>query len=95
MAETNKTDKTSIQAKVLEVIRPYVKDETVLSSLTGQTDIIKDLKINSARFVDILLDIEDAFEIAIDDPSAAKIITVEDAINVISDKLALKNEGAK
>ncbi|MBL7892254.1 MAG: acyl carrier protein [Bacteroidia bacterium] len=95
MAETNKTDKTSIQAKVLEVIRPYVKDETVLSSLTGQTDIIKDLKINSARFVDILLDIEDAFEIAIDDSSAAKIITVEDAINVISDKLALKNEGAK
>lgn len=95
MAETNKTDKTSIQAKVLEVIRPYVKDETVLASLTGQTDIIKDLKINSARFVDILLDIEDAFEIAIDDPSAAKIITVEDAINVISDKLALKNESKK
>lgn len=90
-----KTDKEVLQAKVLEVIRPYVKDESVLQSLTGATDIIKDLQVNSARFVDILLDLEDAFEITIDDASAAKIFTVDDAINTISEKLALKKAEKK
>ena len=95
MTELNKTDKDAIQAKVLEVIRPYVKDEAVLATLTGKTDIIKDLKINSARFVDILLDLEDAFEIAIDDAAAEKIVVVDDAINVINDKLILKKTEKK
>ena len=35
--------------------------------------MVKDLKINSARIVDIVLDIEDAFEIEIDNQSLAKI----------------------
>lgn len=88
-------DQEELKAKVLKVIKPYVKDELALESLTPKTDIIKDLKVNSARFVDILLDLEDAFEIAIDDPSAEKIITVGDAINVINNKLELKKDNKK
>jgi acyl carrier protein len=51
------------------------------------TSILDDLKINSARLVDIVLDFEDVFDIEVDDDDADRVTTVEDGVNLILAKI--------
>ena len=69
------------------IIKPYVNDAEAMKNLTESTDFITDLKINSANLVDIVLDVEEAFKIDIDNESMAKMLTVEATINIIKSKL--------
>ena len=49
---------------------------------------INDLKINSANLVDVVLDVEDEFDIEIDNDSMEKMLSVKAAIEIIESKLA-------
>ena len=53
------------------------------------TAIIQDLKVNSARLVDIIINAEDVFDIEIDDDDADGIKTVGDAVKVVERKLCI------
>lgn len=75
-------------AKVIEIIRPFVKNEAALESVNDDTNILQDLKINSARLVDIILDFEEAFDIEVEDEDADAVNTVGDAINLIMARLS-------
>jgi acyl carrier protein len=77
---------SAIFEKLVPIIVRYSKNESIKD--TGLR-FVEDLGINSARLVDIVLDIEDAFEIEIDDASADKINTVADAIALIEQKKGL------
>jgi len=55
-----------------------------------KTDFIKDLKINSANLVDVILDVEDDFDIEIDNEAMEKMLSVKAAIEIIEAKLASK-----
>jgi acyl carrier protein len=72
-----------VQSKVVEILRPFVKSNTPAEQITMETSILKDLKVNSARLVDIVLEIEDAFGIAVKDEEADQVKTVGDAVNLI------------
>jgi len=72
--------------EVKEIIRKYAFDKALVDKADENSKIILDLKINSARVVDIVLDIEEKYDIEIDDKSVEKIITLKDAISVISEK---------
>lgn len=74
-----------------EILRPYTQNTTALESLSGDTDFIKDLKINSANIVDVFLDTEEHFDIEINNDSLEKIKNVGDAIGVIAEKIKEKN----
>ncbi len=76
-----------IHDKLKIIIKPYVNDENVMEQLHEETDFIKDLNINSAHLVDIILDIEEVFDIEIDDESAEKMLTVKEAIRIINEKI--------
>ena len=52
-----------------------------------ETSILDDLKINSARLVDIVLDFEDVFDIEVDDDDADNVATVGDGVNLILAKI--------
>lgn len=80
--------KEELVDKLKTIVKPYVQDEEAYQNLTAQTDFINDLKINSANLVDIVLDVEDAFDIEIDNESMERMLTVENAIEIIQDKLA-------
>ena len=80
--------KEELVDKLKTIVKPYVQDEEAYQNLTAQTDFINDLKINSANLVDIVLDVEDAFDIEIDNESMERMLTVENAIEIIKDKLA-------
>lgn len=72
-----------ITEKLREIIRPYVQDEEAFANIRPETDLLRDLKINSAHLVDIILDAEDAFDIEISDEDAEQMLTVKDAVAVI------------
>ena len=80
--------KAELIDKLKTIVKPYVQDEDAYQNLTAQTDFINDLKINSANLVDIVLDVEDAFDIEIDNESMERMLTVENAIEIIQDKLS-------
>ncbi len=69
--------------KVVGILKPFVKNQEALASVAMETSILKDLKINSARLVDVVLEIEDAFGIEVADDEADKVRTVGDAVNLI------------
>ena len=71
------------QDKITAILRKYTFNKALLENVTPNSHMIKDLKINSARIVDIILDIEDQFQIVIDNKALENIATVADLIEVI------------
>ena len=75
---------TSLQ----KIVKPYIQDQKAFENLNEETDFINDLKINSANLIDIILDLEDEFDIEIDDESMENMLSVKSAIDIIENKLA-------
>ena len=75
---------TSLQ----KIVKPYIQDQIAFENLTEETDFINDLKINSANLIDIILDLEDEFDIEIDEESMEKMLSVKSALDIIENKLA-------
>ena len=71
-----------------KIVQPYIQDEEAFHNLTEDTDFVNDLKINSANLVDVILDVEDEFDIEIDNDSMEKMLSVKAAIEIIESKLA-------
>lgn len=71
-----------------KIIKPYVQDQEAFKNLSEETDFINDLKINSANLVDVILDVEDEFDIEIDNESMEKMLSVKAAMDIIETKLA-------
>ena len=70
------------------IVAPYVQNDDAFQDFNGKTDFLKDLEINSANLVDIVLDVEDEFDIAIDNESMDQMLTVNDAVQLIEMKRA-------
>jgi acyl carrier protein len=83
-------DKAAIIEQLKTIVKPFVKNEEAFDSINEDTDFISDLNINSANLVDIVLDVEDAFGIVIDDQSMAKMLNVKATLEIIETKLAQK-----
>jgi acyl carrier protein len=68
------------------IIKPYIQDQKAFENISDSTDFVKDLKINSANLIDIILDVESRFNIVVDDESIEKMLTVGAAIDLIKRK---------
>jgi len=73
--------------KVIAILKPYVKNKDALATVSNETNILEDLKVNSARLVDVVLAFEDEFEIEIADEDADGVDTVGDAVKLIGQKI--------
>lgn len=85
-----KMDKQETLEKLKTIVKPYIKNEIAFENLNETTDFINDLKINSANLVDVVLDIEEQFEIIIDNESMEKMLNVQAALTIIENKLSEK-----
>jgi acyl carrier protein len=74
-------------AKIKTIIKPYTTNQEAFDNLSENTDFIKDLNINSANLVDIILDIEETFNVVIDNAEMERMLTVKAAIEIIEPKL--------
>lgn len=79
--------KEQLKSEIRSVIEPYVTQKDLLDNLSDEVQLIQDLKINSAHVVDIVLDIEEKYDIIIDDESINKMNTIGEAIEVIIEKM--------
>ena len=80
-------DENKIREEFVNILRAYVKDPELLTKVSDSTHILNDLKVNSARLVDIIIKCEDVYDISIDDDDADKIRTIGDAVSVIKEKI--------
>lgn len=86
--KTMKTEEIIGQLKT--IIQPYINNQLAFENLSETTDFITDLQINSANLVDIILDIEEQYNIEIDTVSMEKMVNVKAAIDIIQTKLSQK-----
>lgn len=79
--------KDELISRLKPLIEPYIQDEAAFKNLNEDTDFIKDLKINSANLVDIILDIEDEFDIRLENEDMEQMIDVKSAMEIVMSKL--------
>jgi len=77
-------------ARIVKIIKPFAKDQDALAQAGPPTRILEDLKVNSARLVDIIIAFENEFDIEVGDDDAGKVQTIGDAIRVIEAKQSAK-----
>ena len=80
-------DQTEIFDQVVKILTPYVKNHEALEGASPATHILDDLKVNSARLVDVVLEFEDAFNIEIDDDDVDTVETIGNAVELIKAKI--------
>jgi acyl carrier protein len=83
-------DRQEILEELKKVLAPHTEKKDLLDGINDQTDLISDLKINSANLVDIVIDAEAKYNIEIDVDSAEKMVNVGNCIDVIEEKLKQK-----
>ena len=79
-------EEKEIMESVVKILTPWVKNEDALASVSMGTNILDDLKVNSARLVDVVIAFEDEFDIEIEDEDVDSVNTVGDAVKLIGSK---------
>ena len=69
--------------RVVKILTPWVKDQSALASVSMGTNILDDLKVNSARLVDVVIALEDEFGVEIADEDVDQVNEVGDAVKLI------------
>ena len=82
--------KENVLIELKQIIKPYINAEISADAILESSDFITDLKINSANLVDVILDVEDHFNIIIDQQSMERMIDVQSTLQIIETKLSEK-----
>ena len=73
-----------------KIIKIYLPEDVSVDDITPNSHLINELNINSANLVDVVLDIEDKYDIEIDNESMDKMLNVRASLEVIQAKVASK-----
>ncbi|MBU2946614.1 phosphopantetheine-binding protein [Zobellia uliginosa] len=76
--------------KLKDIIKVYLPEDVSVDAITQDSNFISELNINSANLVDIILDVEDEFDIMLENADMDKMQTVKDALAIIDAKLESK-----
>ena len=72
-----------IYNKLEPIIRTYLPEDVSATAISLTSDLTRELNINSAHLVDIVLDIEDAFDIEFKNEDMEKLRSINDAVALI------------
>ena len=75
----------SVETKVKKVIAQKIPDIDI-EDIIPEASLIDDLGADSLTIVELVMTMEEIFEIEIDEEDAEKLITVQDAIDFIKSK---------
>ena len=81
-------NKETYYEKLKQIIRPYLPEDVSVDAIQPDSHLVRELNINSANLVDIVLDVEDAFDIVLENEDMDALQTVSDAIEIIDRKIA-------
>ena len=57
-----------------------------VSAVTGKTNFQQDLNLDSIDSLELIMELEDTYDISISDADAAKLRTVNDVMNLVDQK---------
>lgn len=77
-------DSSEIFAEVCTLLQPYAGDA---GELRGSTDLNADLQIDSVAAMDLIMEVEDRFEVDIPINLLSEIRTVQDLVAVVEKQL--------
>jgi len=78
-----------IYTKLESIVETYLPEDVSTKDININSDLTRELNINSAHLVDIVLDIEDAFDIEFKNEDIENLRSISDAITLIQSKLSL------
>jgi len=78
--------------KLKAIIVKYMPNPEQINEVDLTTNFIRDLNINSADLIDIVLDIEEEFAIIIEDEAMQQMLSVDRALAIINAALQEKKE---
>ena len=73
--------------RVLKILSPHARDQEALAAASAASHILDDLKVNSARLVDVVLAFEDEFDVEIPDEDVDSVNTLGDCVALILEKV--------
>lgn len=73
-----------------DIIKIYLPEDVSVDEITEESHLINELNINSANLVDIVLDVEDAFDIRLENEDMDQMQTVKDALQIVDKKISEK-----
>ena len=76
----------TIEAKVKKIISEKIPGIDI-EDISFEASLVEDLGADSLTIVELVMSLEDIFDIDIDDTDAEKIITVQNAIDFIKSKI--------
>ena len=79
-------NRDQVRKAFLDLVRPYVRIEDP-NAISESSLLVHDLKVNSTRFVDIILETEDKFHIRVQDEEMERFERVGDAIDFICERM--------
>ncbi|MGI9589940.1 MAG: phosphopantetheine-binding protein [Myxococcota bacterium] len=79
-------EKAAAFEAVVKILTPHVKNQEALANVSEATHILDELKVNSARLVDVVLAFEDEFDIEIPDEDVDSVNTVGDCVQLVLEK---------
>ena len=74
------------------IVQPYLPEDISIDDISPNSHFINELNINSANLVDIVLDVEDAFAITLENDDMDEMQTVNDALAIINKKRSSKEQ---
>ena len=76
-----------ILAKLKPIIAIYLPEDVPITAIEQNSNLTRELNINSAHLVDIVLDVEDTFDIEFANEDMETLHTVKNAIEIIQKKI--------
>jgi acyl carrier protein len=76
-----------IYARLLPIVKTYLPEDVNADDINFDSDLTGELNINSAHLVDIVLDVEDEFNIEFANEDMESLRTLNDAMTIIQKKL--------
>ncbi|HLK36672.1 MAG TPA: phosphopantetheine-binding protein [Polyangiaceae bacterium] len=75
-------------AEIVSILKRFARNQEALAQATPQTTFLKDLRVNSARLIDIVIEIQEKFSIEVSDEEADKVHSIGDAVALVVSKLS-------
>lgn len=72
--------------KLKEIVSQYLPEDVDASKIALTSNFTQELNINSSNLVDIVLDVEDEFDIMLENEDMDGMQTMSDALTIIASK---------
>ncbi len=76
---------------LVNIVRPYLPEDVNPDQIGPDSHLLEELNINSAHLVDIVLDVEDKYDIILENEDIDAMQTVKQAVELVQKKLAAKD----